>query len=141
MSGSDVREEGIFWQRVEYAALATGLAGSALACLANYGWHLFRESLFFMCFSAAPFILLGLIGYIARRLMKSNILQPLMAFFASALTILSLTVYIKAVLHPNHSSGMIFVIMPLISLTAVAAVLIGIAVAAVWANPRGDKRE
>ena len=43
------------WKMLELAALATGLGGSAVACLANNNnWHLFRESVFYMIFAVLP---------------------------------------------------------------------------------------
>ncbi len=136
----NMHQSKIFWKRVEYAALAAGFTGSAGACLANYNWHLFRESLFFMFLSIAPFCLLALTSHMARRLIKSNIIRPLSALFAVALTIFSLTAYLKAVLHPNHSSGMVFVIVPLMSMIAIVAVLIGVVLGSAAANLRGNKQ-
>jgi hypothetical protein len=141
VSSRDLHEGGNFWKRVEFAALAAGLAGSATACAAGYNWHLFRESLFFMLFSAAPFVLFALIGHIARKTIRSAVMPPISALFAVALTIFSLIVYIKAVLYPNHSSGLVFAIVPLISMAAVAAGLIGIVMGAAAASLHGNKQE
>jgi hypothetical protein len=47
-------QSGKGWKMLELAALATGLGGSAAACLANYNWHLFRESVFYMIFAVLP---------------------------------------------------------------------------------------
>jgi len=49
---------------LEMAALSLGLVGSATACLACYNWRWFRESLFFMIWSAAPYALFALYGYL-----------------------------------------------------------------------------
>lgn len=116
-------KSGTGWKILELAALATGLGGSAAACLANYNWHLFRESVFYLCWSAAPFVMLGVGGYVVRRVIGSPVLRPIMAFLAALLTFLSLTAYIPAVLHPNHSSGMIFAVLPLCWMIGIPAVL------------------
>lgn len=118
-----LQTSGTYWKTIEFAALAAGFVGSAGACLANYGWHWFRESITFMCLSAAPFGLLALGSYIARRVVGSQGLRPVTALLAAALAVLSLKVYIGAVLHPNHSSGMAFAIVPLLSMAAILAVL------------------
>ncbi len=118
----------ICWKSIELVTLAVGLVGTATACLANYGWHWFKESLFFVIWSAAPYGLLLLGNHIARRLVKSPLLQPVTALLAVALTTLSLMAYFGAVLKPNHSSGMVFAILPLCWMIAIPVVLTGIVV-------------
>ncbi len=80
--------------------------------------------MFFMIFSAVPYVLLLLGNHIARRLVKSRIIEPVTTLLAITLTSLSLIVYIKAVIYPNHSSGMIFAILPLFLMMAIPVVLI-----------------
>jgi len=111
------------WKILELASLAAGLGGSATACLANYNWHWFRESVFYMCWSAVPFVMMGIGSYFVRRVIGSPVLRPIMAFLAALLAFLSLTAYIPAVLHPNHSSGMIFAVLPLCWMIGIPAVL------------------
>ncbi len=114
------------WKSIELVTLAVGLVGTATACLANYSWHWFKESLFFVIWSAAPYGLLLLGNHIARRLVRSHIMERVTALLAVALTALSLMAYIGAVLRPNHSSGMVFAILPLCWMIAIPVVLIGI---------------
>lgn len=124
MRHSDLQEGRICWTWVELVFLSVGLLGTATACLANYGWHWNKESLFFMIFSAVPYALLLLGNNIARRIVKSRIIQPVTTLLAIALTSLSLIVYIKAVIYPNHSSGMIFLILPLSLMVTIPVILI-----------------
>jgi uncharacterized membrane protein len=126
MSDPDFQKSGIWWKRIEIAALVVGLVGTATACLANYGWHWFRESLFFMIWSVAPYGLLFLGNRIARKFVRFHLVQPVTALLAVALTALSLMAYLGAVLKPNHSSGMVFAILPLCWMVAIPVVLTGI---------------
>jgi hypothetical protein len=111
------------WKILELTLLTTGLAGSAVACLANYNWHWFRESVFYMIWSAAPFLMLGVGSHIVDRILRSPVLHPIMTLLAFLLAFLSLTAYIPAVLHPHHSSGMIFAVLPLCWMIGIPAVL------------------
>jgi hypothetical protein len=113
----------IYWKLTELVILAIGFVGSATACLAEYNWHWFRESMTYMIWSAAPFVFLALGNYIARRLVKSHIMYPVSALLAFILTFMSLNAYIGAVLHPHHSSGMVFAVLPLLWMMAILAVL------------------
>jgi hypothetical protein len=114
---------GKWWAAIESAALAAGLAGSAAACLAQYGWRWSGESATFLCLSAAPFGLYALCSSAARRMVRQQGARPVTAVLALVLAALSLRVYIGAVLHPTHSSGLAFAIVPLFSLIAIPAVL------------------
>jgi hypothetical protein len=125
----DDRNSGIWWTRIELATLVVGLVGTAISCLANYNWHWFKESLFFMIWSSMPYGLLFFGNHIARKFVRSRYFLPVAALLALALTALSLTAYISAVVRPNHSSGMVFAILPLVWMIAIPAVLIGIVVA------------
>lgn len=113
---------------LELAALAVGLGGSAIACLANYNWHFFRESVFYMSWSAAPFVLMGIGSHIARRVTGSPVLRPVTAFLTALLAFLSLAAYIPAVLHPNHSSGIIFAVLPLCWMVGIPILLTALVV-------------
>jgi len=124
----DDRKGGIRWQRIETVTLLVGLLGTATACLASYGWHWFKESLFFLIWSAAPYGLLLLGNQIARKLVRSRLLPPVTAVLAMVLTVLSLIAYGRAVLHPNHSSGMVFLILPVCWVVAIPVVLTAIVV-------------
>ncbi|GAK58948.1 hypothetical protein U27_05923 [Candidatus Vecturithrix granuli] len=129
-------KDGICWKRIEIVMLGVGFVGTATACLANYSWHWFKESLFFMIWSALPYGFLLVGNHIACRVVKSRLLQPVTALIAVALTALSLMAYIRAVLSPNHSSGMVFFILPLCWMIAIPVVLtgtvIGFLMAARW---------
>jgi hypothetical protein len=124
------------WRLVELASLLVGLVGTAALCLAGYGWHLSRESLFFIAWSATPYVLLALFGRIARTLLVSRAIRPVTALFAVAVSLLSLAAYGNAVLHPNHSSGMVFVILPLMWMIVVPLVTAGVVIVLRVARPR-----
>lgn len=109
----------IFWSWLELVVYGVGGAGSAIACMANYDWHWRHESITYSIWAAVPFVLLAFGAYIARRLIRSNFLRPVIVIIAIVMTVQSLTAYILAVLHPNHSSGMIFVILPLCWIIAI----------------------
>ncbi|GEM_PF-3454845 len=123
MGHSGLHKSGVCFSKIELIALLIGLLGTITACLANYGWHWNRESLFFMIFSAVPYGFLLAGNYIVRRIVKSRIIEPVTALFAIALTSLSLIVYIKAVIYPSHSSGMIFLILPLCLMVAIPIIM------------------
>ncbi len=128
MVGPDSQKGGICWTKIEIATLTIGLVGSAAACLANYGWHLSEESLFYVIWSAVPFGLLLLGNHIARRFVSSRRLQLVTGLLAVALAGLSLMAYTGAVLKLHHSSGMVFFILPLCWMIAIPVVLTGMIV-------------
>ncbi len=123
MVRADSRKGANWWTWIELIALLIGAAGSAAACLASYQWHWFQESLFFTAWSAAPYGLLLLGGIAARRLVRSLFLRLVTALLAIGMTFLSLWAYIGAVLRPNHSSGMVFAVLPLIWMMAILVIL------------------
>lgn len=84
---ADSRKGWIFWKWIEFVALLVGFLGTAIACLANYNWHWFKESIFFMIWSIAPYGLLLIGNYIVGRLIKSRFLQPVTALLAVVLTV------------------------------------------------------
>ncbi len=124
MGHSGLQKGGICWTWVELGILLVGFLGTGTACLANYGWNWFKESLFFLIFSMVPYGFLFVGNHIARRLVRSRIIEPVTTLLALALTSLSLIVYISSVINPNHSSGMIFAILPLSLMVAIPVVLI-----------------
>ncbi len=134
-----VLERVSWWNGLELAALAVGCVGTAAACLASYDWHWFRESRFYALWSVAPYGLLALGSWSARKLVTSQLLRPITAVLAVAISALSLTAYIGAVRHPNHSSGMVFAVLPLLWMTAIPVFYAGVIVAFVavarWRRP------
>ncbi len=128
MGNPDLQKVWSSWTWIEFVVILIGLLSTVTACLANYGWHWIKERMFFMIFSAVPYVLLLLGNYIAHRLVKSRFIQPVTTLLAITITSLSLIVYVKAVIYPNHSSGMIFAILPISLMMAIPVVLIIIVV-------------
>ncbi len=124
------------WNWIELVAVLIGLTGTTIACLSSYSWNWSKESMFFVAWSVLPYGLLLVGSHIGRRFVESRFFELAAALVAIAVVTLSLIVYGKAVLRPNHSSGMVFFILPLCWMIAIpiliTMIVIGFLAVARW---------
>jgi len=78
----------------------------------------------FWLWTAAPYVLFALLRGALRPSRPSRWFTSISCLLSLFMLIATLYCYLEAAIHPNHNSGMVFVILPLILVPIFATVLI-----------------